>query len=118
MKETTILLSFEPGAEFGMGEKVRCIKAVRAISRFGLKEAKMLIDRAQMGEQVEFVCLADDHEMREHLRMLKDCGGHVDENSGRYEVYVGQLREIITVATLAGDYYVARKILELLDGNL
>ena len=115
MEPVSIVISFPKDTVFETGQKVSAIKAVRGIARIGLKEAKELIDVAQTGREVECDCAVTDSELREYTETLRHCGATVNENTGRYELYIEQLKEITTSATLAGDYYVAKKILDLLE---
>jgi len=94
---------------------IQIIKCVRVISEYGLKQAKEACDLSQT-QHVSIPVNVSDNTCHEQMALIRNTGAEVTL-VGNYDIYVEQLREIATTATLAGHYYVARNIIGLLETN-
>lgn len=101
--------------------RVRCIKAIRWGSGLGLKDAKNLVEYGEkhMASFWYEPMLDDQNKVRyttdDVIQILQENGASVD--TGNWDKYIDSFREIATAATLAGDYYVAKSVIEFLERN-
>lgn len=99
---------------------VTIIKAVRALTGMGLKETKNLCDGSKhdwASFEINPYGNGNNSDADNEIERMRVGGAEVILAGNRYEEYVDSIREIVTVATLAGDYFVARVILEMLEKN-
>jgi len=92
---------------------VQCIKSVRALSGHGLKDSKQICDTAVGGSSSFQVGNHDMDDTMAHLRTLRKYGEVTVD--GQFDHYITALQELVTAAVMAGDYYVARSIIETLE---
>ncbi len=96
-----------------MDRKIHVIKAIRALSGLGLKDAKEIVDGLQVGATGSFH-IDDNHDAnREHLEVFKDQGIVIIQKTTANE-YVRDARNLAIRAIRSGDYSVAEDVLNLL----
>lgn len=99
-------------------QKVTAIKATRTLTGLGLKEAKEIIDNSYFSTSTADTSVTlTDSEFNRSVNTLRNAGFNVTLDNGQYEIYVEQLREMTSMATLKGDYYVAGRLIEFLETN-
>jgi len=95
-------------------EFIQLIKAVRRATGWSLRETKELLDKVRdPNTSIKFKC------HRDHVRELRQETSHMSINIGateEMEPYVESLKELITMATLRGDHYVALTFKEMIKG--
>jgi hypothetical protein len=98
--------------------KIDAIKALRGLTGKGLKEAKDVIDDAYFRTTTaETEAGQNSNTFNSQLDLLRAAGFDVKVNKGQYEVYIDQLREMASMATLKGDYYIAGRLIEFLENT-
>jgi hypothetical protein len=100
-----------------MLKKVNAIKAVRALTGLGLKEAKAVTDELQTGEPQKITVNAGQHDRQEHYDTLRSNGIQIMEMGN---TYVREIRNLLIRTLKNGDYSIAEEVLALLktvDGN-
>lgn len=98
--------------EGNLERKVHAIKQIRGATGMGLRESKEFIEKVELEGSGQLL-IRGDYTLQELRANLAECNiGVHNENLMKY---AEQLREIASFATLAGDYYVARTLITLLD---
>jgi hypothetical protein len=98
--------------------RVDAIKALRFITKLGLKETKDIIDKAciETAIAISSTEISQD-ELNGYCSHIRKAGFHVKVIDDRYEIYIDQLKEIAVTATLKGDYYVATQLTQFLSDH-
>ena len=119
MKSYTISLS----TDFGTGQKVACIKAIRTLTGLGLKEAKDLVDVCQDGKSavidvsdVQIAYLRDNGRTVENeLRNIRDAGYNVEAIGDVTDVIMLQLTTLAKEAVDASKFGLAHDLINALE---
>jgi len=96
-----------------MDRKIHVIKAIRALSGLGLKEAKQIADDLQKGETGSFYSNDNHDANREHFETFKEQGVVIIQKTTTNE-YVRDARNLAIRAIRNGDYSIAQDVLDLL----
>ena len=99
--------------EQGYQHKVALIKAIRGYTGLGLRESKILSE-----DCIKFpvtITVSSPKIALDALDMFKSEGATLATVNGSHESYREPLAEMVTAATLKGDYYVAKLIIELME---
>lgn len=99
--------------------KVQAIKAIRAFSGDGLKESKLLVEQS-FERMVSTRSNAHDPDLammakNDLIKTFKMIGVIDVSNTTSYAQYKEELQEIVTAATLRGDYYVSKLLIGVLE---
>jgi hypothetical protein len=97
-----------------MCTKISVIKAVRALTGFGLKEAKAIADGLCEGSTQEISVMNNPEFNREHFEVFRSNGITFDNCKLQANVYVRDIRNLTVRALKNGDYSVAQEVIELL----
>lgn len=98
-----------------MDKKVGVIKAVRALTGLGLKEAKTIADGLCEGSTQEISVMNNPEANREHFEVFRANGITIENKSElQANVYVRDVRNLTVRALKNGDYSVAQEVIELL----
>jgi len=96
--------------------KIHAIKQVRAMTGLGLREAKDMIEEcASKGIVSVDLTWPNEYGLTLSSFTFEMKKSNIMVLNKSMDKYIEQLKEIVTVATLAGDYYVAATIITLLD---
>lgn len=102
-------------ANSGNWNKVAGIKAIRALTQLGLKEAKDMIEEA-VGRNVEMEVILPSSEAAGLLQDLEYSGVVVHPAGPAVrQLVLGSIREMAILATVSGEYGLASRINQFLD---
>lgn len=100
--------------------KIAAIKAVRALTGLGLKEAKDLVERV-MPHHSEILKVGHgvlEPHFSEYVTSLKDSGLTVRVSDIHSKVRAGiadEIRKLITFTTMAGQYDISKALLDVME---
>ena len=103
------------GTPNGLSDKIQAIKALRGLTGLGLKESKEMVEAAAAGTQQRATISSNDPDAVNSLRLAGLNITIIQHDHPSRTHIAGEIQKITTYATLAGQYDLAKVLIDVLE---